>query len=187
MDGELLLQPPPQDATVKPIHIPPGSYEIKQLSDYLVPQAKTMNIDFHLAINPSTMRVEMKSDREIVFPANSIREILGFRKDFYPAKTINISETIPEISSINVINVECSIASGSFRNGKKSQTLYSFTPAVPTGYKMIEKPQNILFLPINVQEISSINLRLTDQSGSLVYFNYEEVTILLVLRELRYR
>lgn len=183
-NDEISFQPPPPLKRVKPIRIQPGSYEIAQLGEYLTRVSKEVGIDYKLAINPSTMKVEMKSSHEIIFPTNSIRGILGFKKDSYPANVNNISESIPTISTINVINVECSIVDGSFRNGKKSHSLYSFTPDVPIGYKLIERPKNMLFLPVHEQEISNITLRLTDQSGNLVFFNNEEVTIHLVLREL---
>ena len=88
------------------------------------------------------------------------------------------------MSAFNVINVECNIVDASFRNGKKSHTLYSFYPRAPTGYKLVERPSSILFLPVNVQEISNVTLRLTDQNGKLVHLNNEEITIHLILRQL---
>lgn len=166
------------------IRIPAGSYEILLLGEYLKKKTRELNIDFSLALNPSTMRVEMYSDHKVIFPQNSVRRFIGFQNDFYPSG-LNISEAIPHISNINIINVECNIVGGSFRNGKISHSLYTFAPNVPTGYKLIERPSNILFLPVNDRLISNITLRLTDQSGKLVILNKEEVTIHLVLRELK--
>lgn len=165
------------------IQVPAGSYEIAQLGEYLSQEVNKNGIKFSLTLNPSTMKVEMKSSATVIFPKNSIREILGFRNLIYPVG-VNVSEMIPQISSINIINVECNIISGSFRNGKLSHSLYSFAPSVPTGYKMIERPTNILFLPVHDREITNITLRLTDQDGQIVHFNDEQVTINLVLREL---
>ena len=129
------------------------------------------------------MKVEMRCDHTVEFPHHSLRSVLGFEKEIYEPD-LHISEGIPQITSINMINVECNIVSGSFRNGEKSHTLYSFYPGAPTGYKLIEKPLNILFLPVTVREISNITLRLTDQDGDLVSLNNEEVTIHLISRTL---
>ena len=142
-----------------------------------------MDIDFQLTVNTITMKVEMRCDYIIVFPRYSIRSILGFETESYEP-SLHISEGIPQVSAINVINVECNIVKGSFRNGKRSNTLYSFYPSAPSGYKLVETPSNILFLPVSVQEVSNVTLRLTDQSGNLIHLNNEEVTIHLILREI---
>ena len=186
-DEEITFQPPTPTRIDRThwIKIPTGSYEIKQLAEYLVEKTKSAQIEFSLKINPTTMRVEMKSDREIVFPPDgSISDLLGFQNNFYPANITHISEVMPQISSFNVINVECNIVNTSFRNGKKSHALYTFTPNVGIGYKIVEKPNHILFLPIRDREITNISLRLTDHRGRLIFFNSEEITIHLVLREL---
>jgi len=166
------------------IIIPEGSYEIAQLGDYLTKKLGEKKITFSLKINQNTMRVEMETSHKVIFPPKSIRRILGFQKKSYDAGT-HTSELIPEISEINCINVECNlIDGGSFRNGKRCHNLFSFTPQVEPGYKIVERPANMLFLPVRSREISNITLRLTDQSRKLVHFSNEEVTIHLVLREL---
>lgn len=165
------------------ILIPTGCYEIAQIGEYLSKKLKSKNITFSLNINPNTMRVEMESSHKIKFPANSMRRFLGFTKNAYDAGS-HISELLPEISNINIIDVQCDIIDNSFSNGVKSHSIYSFTPNVESGYKMIERPATILFLPVRHREISNITLRLTDQSGQLVHFNNEEITIHLVLKEL---
>jgi len=170
-----------KDETSITLEIPPGGYEISALGKYIEEKVKNNGIRFHLTVNPVTMKVEMRCDHTVEFPLNSIRSILGFEKEVYQPG-LHISEGIPLITGINIINVDCNIATGSYRNGKKSQTLYSFYPAAPIGYKLIEKPTNILFLPLTTLEISNISLRLTDQHGKLISLNGEEVTIHLVLR-----
>lgn len=165
------------------IQIPEGSYELAQLGSYISQRLKERGYEFSLTINTSTMKVEMSSNCDIKFPKNSIKDILGFQNNYYP-RGYHVSEAIPQISAVNIVNVECNIIDGSFRNGKKSHSLYAFSPNVPTGYKLIERPSNILFLPVRQKDISNITLRLTNEKGKLVQFNHEEVTIHLVLREL---
>ena len=165
------------------ITIPSGSYEIVQLGEYLTKKLKGKNIVFSLSINPSTMKVEMECSHKVIFPPKSIRKILGFKKDWYEPGA-HTSELIPEISAIPIINLEYNIVDGSFQNGIKSHCLYAFTPSVAPGFKIIERPITMLFLPVRHREISTITLRLTDQWGKLIHFNNEEVTIHLVLKEL---
>ena len=39
--------------------------------------------------------------------------------------------------------------SGSYVNGATKNTIYSFFPKVSPGYKIIESPVNLVYLPIN--------------------------------------
>ena len=163
------------------VNVPSGNYEIEALGAFITAEAAKFLIDFELVLHKSTMKVEMKCNCTVVLPL-SIAKIFGFERRFYESGSYT-SERAPQISPINVINVECNIITGSFRNGKRSLTIYTFYPDVPTGYKLIERPVNLLFLPVHVREISNITLRLTDQRGDPVDFNEEEVTIHLILRE----
>jgi hypothetical protein len=52
------------------------------------------------------MKVEMESSHKIIFPANLIHRFLGFTNNSYNAGN-HISELLPEISNINIINIEC--------------------------------------------------------------------------------
>lgn len=162
--------------------IPPGSYEIKDLGEYIKKLASPKGINFELTVNTNTTKVEMTCDHSVIFSPKSIRQVIGFQKEKY-APGAHIAEKGPQIISVNVVNVECNIIGSSFRQGKRSNTLYTFYPDVPTGYKLIERPKNILFLPVTTQEVSNITLRLTDQKGNLIDFR-EEITIHLILREL---
>lgn len=178
--------PPPPQKQLVVLQVPTGSYELKELKIYLEELAKAYGVNFTLTLNPSTMKLQMTSDHEIYFPEeNSLRTVLGFLDTSYAPNVVHISERVPQISSINIINVECNLTSGSFRNGKKSHCLYSFASTVATGYKLIERPQHILFFPVHGREISTIIFRLTDQQGNLIHFNNEEITIHLILRELK--
>jgi len=164
------------------VNVPAGNYEIEELGNFIKTEAAKFLVDFQLVVHKSTMKVEMSCNATVVLPL-SIGKILGFQQNVYTPGS-HTSERTPQITSINVINVECNIITGSYRNGKRSLSIYSFYPDIPMGYKLIERPTNLLFLPVHVREISNITLRLTNQEGSLVDFNEEEVTIHLILREL---
>ena len=70
------------------------------------------------------------------------------------------------ILTINSILVHIDIISGSYVNGFKQAIIYSFFPDVSPGYKIIENPHNLLYLPITADTIYSITIWLTDQNGN---------------------
>ena len=73
---------------------------------------------------------------------------------------------------INSILVNIDIISGSYVNSSTQPTIYSFFSNVSPGYKFIENPHNLLYLPISSDTIHSITVWLRDQNGNEL--NYEE-------------
>ena len=67
------------------------------------------------------------------------------------------------ILTINSILVNIDIISGSYVNGVTQRTIYSFFPNDSSGYKIIENPHNLFYLPITADTIHSITIWLTDQ------------------------
>ena len=70
------------------------------------------------------------------------------------------------IFTINSILVNIAIISGSYVNGSTQPTIYSFFPNVSPGYKIIENPHRLLYLPITPDTIHSITIWITDQNGN---------------------
>ena len=70
------------------------------------------------------------------------------------------------ILTINSILVNIDISSCSYVNGSTQSTIYSFFSDVSSGYKIIENPHNLLYLPITSDTIHSITIWLTDQNGN---------------------
>jgi hypothetical protein len=68
------------------------------------------------------------------------------------------------------------IVSGSYKNGEKVHVTHEFFPSVPQGYKIIESPLNVIYLPINTKQLNEITIKITDQDGILVNF-IEEVRL----------
>ena len=69
------------------------------------------------------------------------------------------------ILTTNSILVNIDISLGSYVNGSTQRTVYSFFPNCLPGYKIIENPHNLLYLPITSDIIHSITLWLADQNG----------------------
>ena len=86
------------------------------------------------------------------------------------------------ILTINSILDNIDIISGSYVNGFTQPTIYSFFPDVSPGYKIIENPYNLLYLPIIADTIHSITIRLTDQNENDLNLRGENLSIRFHLR-----
>ena len=82
------------------------------------------------------------------------------------------------ILSINSILVNIDIILGSYINGSTQPTIYSFFPNVFPGFKIIENPHNLLYLPITADTIHSITIFwLTDQNGNELNLRGEKLSM----------
>ena len=79
--------------------------------------------------------------------------ILGFHSKLYTS-----GFNMVNILTINSILVNIDIISGSYVNDSTQPTIYSFFPDVSLGYKIIETPHNLLYLPITSDTIHSITV-----------------------------
>lgn len=163
------------------ISIPTGAYELEDIEKYIqnhLPQPDVIE----LMPNVNTLKCHIKSTLEIDFTkAGSIASLLGFAKKKLPAGKTHVSEKSVDIMKTNAICVDCSIATGSYVNGKSSHLIYSFFPQVPVGAKIVETPQNVIYLPISVRSIRSITIKIVDQDGKLLNLQGESVTVVLHL------
>lgn len=177
------------------IQVPEGSYEITDLNRAIHLQMNQRNhydkFNNHyyvsLSANDSTLRTALEINNptyQVDFNVlNSLSSVLGFNKKIY-SSGYHESENIVNILSLNVIFVEIDIINGSYVNGKQKSVIYSFFPNVPPGYKIVETPLNLVYLPVCVSEISSLTVRLTDQKGNLLNLRGEEISIRFHMREI---
>ena len=114
--------------------------------------------------------------------ANSIRTVLGFNRWVY-SEGYNESENLVNIMSISSLRVTTDIIGASHSNGTTGNVIYSFFPNVGPGYKIIEVPANLVYLPVTLYTISSMETKLTDQNGKLVNLRGEELSIRFHIRE----
>lgn len=167
------------------IKIPSGSYEIGDLNTYLKDQFKKENIDFELKANNNTLQSEITSSADIIFKDDTFGKILGFKNQTIKGDSKKFQSDFPaEIIKVNSLNIDCSIAEGSYLNGRPVHIIHQFFPTVPPGFKIIESPQNIIYFPVTVKVIDKITLRILDQFGDLVNFRKETVTIRLHVKKL---
>jgi len=164
--------------------IPSGSYEIQDINKYLQKQFDSKKIGFRLFANNNTLQSVIKSTTNIIFKEGTIGSILGFKN-----QTINgdghdhLSDYPAEIIKVNSLCIDCSIAEGSYLNGRPVHLIHQFFPNVPPGFKIIESPQNILYFPVTVKVIDKITIKIVDQNLDLVNFRKETITLRLHIKK----
>lgn len=166
---------------LKFLTIPIGSYElvdiVKYVNDSLV--ETDPNTLISLKINNNTMKCELKSNKTIIFDnrRNTIGTLLGFKDGVLEPNVMHKSDNVIKINSINVIKIETNITTGAYSNDKLMRTLHEFYPTVDVGYKIVEVPQQVIYLPITVQSIHNFIVRIVDQNNNLINFSGETITL----------
>lgn len=165
--------------------IPTGSYELEHLSDCLKKLLHARFVALNLRANKNTLQCEIMCSQPIDFTkSNTIGSLLGFRCDqVLKENVVHESELPSDILKISVIRVECNIIKGSYLNSQPSHTIHEFSPKVPPGYKIIEVPQNVIYFPVTVKSIHTLNISIIDQQNNLVNFRGETITIRLHIKK----
>lgn len=168
------------------IKIPTGSYEVEQVSKYLKKQLSQREVKLELDANKNTLKCEIICSQPVDFSKpGTIGSLLGFRKNtVLEADKMHVSPYPADILKVNVIRVDCNIVTGSYLNNKPSHTIHQFSPRVPPGYKIIEVPQNVIYFPVTVKSIHTLNLTILDQENNLIDFRGETITIRLHIKKI---
>lgn len=173
--------PKDKDSVELNISIPTGSYEIEDIEKYIQSQLPAKD-GLTLRPNNNTLKAEIKCSRVIRFKEDSIGKLLGFKVGDLAANAKHESDLPVDVIKVNVIRIECNIVKGSFQNGTECHVIHEFYPQVPPGYKIVDIPPTIIYLPVKVKTIHNITVSLTDQVGAPVDFRGETVSVRLHLR-----
>ena len=159
-----------------------GAYEVEDLEKTL--KAKiTAGVEFKLTANNSTLKSELFCSKPVDFSKpNSIGKLLGFSSRKLEAGKTHTSDNTVNIMKVDVIRVECNIVRGSYDNGRESHMIHEFYPNVGPGYKIVEVPNTIIYLPVNVTSVNNVSISLKDQDGNLVNLRNESLSVRLHLR-----
>lgn len=163
------------------ITVPVGSYELRELLDILEQcfriEERTTSL-FNIQGNRNTMKCKaIFSEVMVDFTRNDcLGPVLGFGKRILEPGEEHESDNPICIQSINSIRIDCDLTSGSYHNGKVTHTLYEFSPSVDPGYKIVEQPTNLIYLPIITRRINTLNISIVDQEGEPIDFRGEEVS-----------
>ena len=177
------------------IIIPEGSYHVEDINEFIqremrkndhYDKANDMD-DIEISANTNTLKSEMflKNNYVVDFRKDkSMNSFLGFDSNLYTSG-FHESENMVNILTINSILVNIDIISGSYVNGSTQPTIYSFFPDVSPGYKIIENPHNLLYLPITSDTIHCTTIWLTDQNGNELNLRGENLSMRYHLREIK--
>lgn len=181
----------------KVIEIPEGSYELSDINKYVRKvlhdprddpvggKTSTKESNYiSITANNNTLKCEVKGNRGINFePEDSIGSLLGFEPRKLDANVLYESDYPVKILKVNAICVECSITLNSYSNDKLVHILHDFFPTVPPGFKIVEVPTNVIYLPISTRLINVLTIKIVDQDGNLINFRGETITVRLHLKK----
>lgn len=170
--------------------IPEGCYEIDDINEYLQNHLKHKGVSVSIRADNTTLKTRIKSSELVDFtPEDSIAKILGFENR--RLTTLEATSDNPaDIFKVNTISVVCNLVSGSYvsdsecEKAREGHIIHQLFPNVPPGFKIVENPTNLIYLPINSRIIDYIALHILDQDGNLVNFRGERVTVRLHLKKI---
>jgi len=171
------------------VQIPEGSYDFIDIAETIkIVMKRNGHNDESIKItaNTNTLKsvLEIQGDFQVDFRArSSISSVLGFRKQVYK-EGIHESNSVVNILSINSFLVNVDMIGGSYVNGRTQNTIYSFFPNVSPGYKLVENPRNLVYLPVILDKINKMETVVTDQNGKQLNLHGENLTIRYHLREI---
>ena len=177
------------------IKIPVGSYEMEDINNTIQHEIKKkghhdpINEDYYINIsaNSNTLKsvLILENGYQVDFNhRDSLVKVLGFTDAKYMGG-FHESENVVNILSINSILVNIDITSGSYVYGMTKNTIYSFFPKDSPGYKIIETPINLVYLPITLDTIDRLRVSIMDQDNHLLNLRNEKLTIRFHIREAR--
>lgn len=148
------------------IYIPEGSYDIEDVNDTIQQKMRqnghydSLSDEYYIAISANTNTLKsvlvLVNNYQVDFSQpHSISSVLGFNNTIYTLG-FQESENVVNILSINSLLVNIDIISGSYVNGASQNTIYWFFPNVSPGYKIVESPVNLVYLPITMDTIHSL-------------------------------
>ena len=174
----------------KIIEIPFGSYEVVSINEHIrtilqetFGDEEKSKVKFELKANHNTFQCEILCSRTVDLSIeNSIAPILGFKNDIYEANKTHKSPLPVSIIKVNTINIVCDQIRSSYQNNAESHCLYSCPMNTAPGYRIVNRPNFPIFLPLKEQDyLQTITLKIVDQDFTLIDFQDELIEICIVI------
>lgn len=174
------------------IAFPTGAYEISDVLKYLKQQLASHKVNLRYEISVATSRVLLIFDVDVEWISGLVLNIIGFQQQqqqqqpyTFKAKTSYWSNDIVKITDIDIIRIECDIVSGSYINGKECHTIHQFSHCkTAPGFKFIEIPQHIIYLPMEKKQLRNIQIRVVDQNNNLIDFRGEQISCRIHIKKI---
>ena len=177
------------------ILIPKGAYELTQINNYIQVEMKRLGFKddtITLTANLNTLKCVMKISKGFVvdfvtdWERNIGWKMLGFERKLYIAK--DNDETFEGKDIVNIIDIKSiyvhnNLISHSYIDGNLSPAIYSFFPTTGVGEKIVVKPRERVYSPVNLSTINSMQAWITDQNNKDLDLQGENLTIRFHLRE----
>lgn len=174
-------------ATWHTFQLPKGAYDLTEVDDAIQVEVASKGGNkkgIQIEGDKVTLKcmIRLAANYRVDFNVeNSLRTVLGFDAKIYD-QPVQLSEEIVNILNVNTIDVHVDVIGGSYVKGSQNAIIYSFFPNVNPGEKIVERPQNLVFLPVHSYYINSISLKLTDQDGKLLDLRDENLSARFLLR-----
>jgi hypothetical protein len=78
--------------------------------------------------------------------------------------------------------IRTDLHANAYSNGRVSNDIYAFAPIGPPSIQLIVTPIHLKWYQVNKRVISSMTVKLTDQSGTIIDLNGEDVVYEFILR-----
>ena len=169
------------------ISIPLGCYELTDINEELQRQivekgGKKESVVLTPNLNTFKCVMTLLPGISVDFRGeHSIREVLGFENKTYLEKR-NVSEHTVKIMRVNSILVHTNLIGSSYLNGSQQPIIFAFFPAALPGEKIIERPNQLIYLPVALEVIPQIAAWLTDQDNNPLDLQGEKLTLKLHIR-----
>lgn len=85
---------------------------------------------------------------------------------------------------LSVVRIECDLIHGSYSDGLPTHNIHEFLTYNTVGHQHIERPQNVIYFPVNKNIISSISIKIVDQFGHSIHFDKADIQLSLHLRKI---
>ena len=87
---------------------------------------------------------------------NSQASVLGVKQNIVYGVGRHASENLVNIMSVNSILVHCNIIHPSYMRGTQAPVADNFFPNAAPGQNILEAPHNLIYLPVTVYVISTL-------------------------------
>lgn len=150
------------------IEVPTGDHSMLYITNLIQAKMKDLGVSLAFTFNRHTMKYQIKTAQYVLLDftkPRSMAEILGFDPQIIQDNVTTVADHSLGSLNVETVRVNCDLVNGSFRDGVSTHTLHEFRPKEFTNYKMIERPRNLIYLPIVKQRINSVHITVTNQNG----------------------